>query len=104
MDPTKFFNFDITCQGAEPRFERTVDGKAIGRAYTDLKRHYMGESLREPLENQEVDAAFFVTAELWGVGSTGPWMFNGRAFTLDEATRQHGGEAQNAREAYVVLP
>ena len=31
-------------------------------------------------------------------------MFNGRAFTLDEATRQHGGEAQNSREAYVVLP
>ena len=58
LDPAKFFSFDITCQGAEPRFERTVDGKAIGRAYTDLKRHYMGESLREPLENQEVDAAF----------------------------------------------
>ena len=104
LDPAKFFSFDITRQGPEPRFETTADGKAIVRAYTDLKRHYMGESLRDPLENQEVDAAFFITAELWGIGNTGPWMFNGRAFTLDEAIRQHGGEAQNAREAYVALP
>ncbi len=104
LDPTKSFRFDITREGAEPRFERTPDGKAIIRAYGDLKRHYMGEGLREPLPQDGVDSATFITAELWGVGNTFPWMFNGRSFTLDDAIRVHGGEAQAARDAYAALP
>lgn len=104
LDATKSVSFDITRDSAEPRFERTADGQAIIRAYTDLKRHDMGEGLREPLDQDGVDSATFITAELWGVGSTGPWMFNGRAFTLDEAIRMHGGEAQASQNAYVTLP
>ena len=104
LDVTKSVSFDITREGAEPRFERTADEKAVIRAYTDLKRHYMGEGLREPLDQDGVDSATFITAELWGVGNTGPWMFNGRAFTLDEAIRMHGGEAEASRNAYVALP
>ena len=103
IDPTKFFSFDITRDGPEPRFERTADGKAIAYAYTDLKRHYMGEALREPLDEPNVDSATFITAELWGVGNTGPWMFNGRAFTLDQAIRMHGGKAQTSRDEYAAL-
>ena len=104
IDPTKFFSFDITRDGPEPHFERTADGKAVIYAYTDLKRHYMGEGLREPLDELGVNAAVFITAELWGVGNTGPWMFNGRAFTLDQAIRMHGGEAQTSRDKYASLP
>ncbi|HIM10677.1 TPA: T9SS type A sorting domain-containing protein [Candidatus Poribacteria bacterium] len=104
IDPTKSFSFDITRDGPEPHFERTADGKAVVYAYTDLKRHYMGEGLREPLDELGVDAAVFMTAELWGVGNTGPWMFNGRAFTLDRAIRMHGGEAQASRDEYAALP
>ena len=58
----------------------------------------VGEGLREPLDELGVNAAVFITAELWGVGNTGPWMFNGRAFTLDQAIRMHGGEAQTSRD------
>ena len=104
IDPTKSFSFDITRDGPEPNFERTVDGKAVVYAYTDLKRHYMGEGLREPLDELGVNAAVFITAELWRVGNTGPWMFNGRAFTLDQAIRMHGGEAQTSRDEYAALP
>ena len=104
IDPTKSFSFDITRDGPEPNFERTVDGKAVVYAYTDLKRHYMGEGLRDPLDELGVNAAVFITAELWGVGNTGPWMFNGRAFTLDQAIRMHGGEAQTSRDEYAALP
>ncbi|MCS5608844.1 MAG: hypothetical protein NZ961_00415, partial [Candidatus Poribacteria bacterium] len=103
IDPAKSFSFDITRDGPEPRFERTIDGKAIAYAYTDLKRHYMGEALREPIDEPNVDSATFITAELWGVGNTGPWMFNGRAFTLDQAIRMHGGEAQTSRDEYAAL-
>ena len=31
-------------------------------------------------------------------------MFNGRAFTLDQAIRMHGGEAQTSRDKYAYLP
>ena len=103
IDPAKSFSFDITRDGPDPRFERTIDGKAIAYAYTDLKRHYMGEALREPIDEPNVDSATFITAELWGVGNTGPWMFNGRAFTLDQAIRMHGGEAQSSQGKYIAL-
>jgi len=57
----------------------------------------------------------FLTPELWGVGSTGPWMHDDRAGTLDEAILLHGedappavgqagrSEGQEARDAYKKL-
>jgi CxxC motif-containing protein (DUF1111 family) len=57
----------------------------------------------------------FLTAELWGVGNTGPYLHDGRGGTLAEAILLHGEEAppapgeegrsdaQEARDAYVAL-
>jgi CxxC motif-containing protein (DUF1111 family) len=42
----------------------------------------------------------WLTRPLWGVGSTAPYLHDGRASTLEEAIRAHGGEGEAARDAY----
>ncbi|MDB4983540.1 MAG: hypothetical protein JWM82_4292, partial [Myxococcales bacterium] len=44
----------------------------------------------------------FMTENLWGVGTTGPYLHDGRAVTLTEAILEHGGEAQAARDAFAA--
>jgi CxxC motif-containing protein (DUF1111 family) len=72
--------------------------------YSDLKRHRMGPRLAETFERGEIANDAFVTARLWGIADTGPYLHDGRALTLHEAISFHGGEAQAARDAYVALP
>jgi CxxC motif-containing protein (DUF1111 family) len=43
------------------------------------------------------------TPPLWGVRDSGPYLHDGRAATLDEAIRSHGGEAEPATNAYQAL-
>ena len=45
----------------------------------------------------------WLTRPLWGIGSTDPYLHDGRATTLDEAIRLHGGEAAAVRDAYLAL-
>ena len=45
----------------------------------------------------------FLTPELWEVGSTGPWLHDGRATTLKEAIEFHGGEAAEHAKAFAFL-
>lgn len=45
----------------------------------------------------------WITKELWGVGSTGPWLHDGRATTLTEAILAHGGAAEASRDAFEGL-
>jgi len=48
-----------------------------------------------------VERDVFKTAELWGVGSTAPYGHRGDFTTLDGVIRAHGGEAREARDAYI---
>jgi CxxC motif-containing protein (DUF1111 family) len=45
-----------------------------------------------------------MTAELWGVGSTAPYLHDGRASTLTEAILGHDGDAAASRAAFRSLP
>jgi CxxC motif-containing protein (DUF1111 family) len=45
-----------------------------------------------------------MTRNLWGVGSTAPYLHDGRATTLTEAILEHGGEAAGSRSAFTALP
>lgn len=74
-------------------FEVTVQGLAVVRLYGDLKRHDMGAKLAEQIDEVGTGASTFLTENLWGVGSTAPYMHDGRATTLTEAILEHGGEA-----------
>ena len=89
-----------------------ADGAFDVRALTDLKRHFLGDHLCDgPKESTPVDSSFrpviipadsidddvtikidsceFLTADLWGVGQTAPYMHDGRAGTLREAIQEH---------------
>jgi CxxC motif-containing protein (DUF1111 family) len=45
----------------------------------------------------------FITARLWGVADTAPYLHDGRATTLTEAIEWHGGDALAARNKYFAL-
>ena len=94
---------DLTVEGPGPRPTPEPDGSVRVRAYTDLKRHDMGAGLAEPLVQAGVPGSFFLTKKLWGMANEPPYMHNGRALTLTEAIRMHGGEGQAARVAFDAL-
>lgn len=98
-DPTAnvFYRVDLT---AYPTFfEEAEQGGLVVPLFADLKRHDMGPELAESF-GEEL-AAQFTTARLWGVADTAPYLHDGRALTLTEAIALHGGEAQEARDAFV---
>ena len=75
--------------------------------FGDLKRHRIADKQVDVLANELlaqrfVDADVFMTAELWGVGSTAPYGHRGDLTTLDEIIRAHGGNGRAARDAYVA--
>jgi hypothetical protein len=121
---------DPVSRGLDPRFPVTVDltydqpdnqikdasGKVIYRLgslvrdgqnrgvvelFGDLKRHFMGARLAEGIDEVGTGPATFMTRTLWGVGSTAPYLHDGRATTLTEAILEHGGEAAPSRAAFL---
>jgi len=131
-DPERPVRFDLLTDAQAPRVEASADGGATVRLYGDLKRHRMGRQLADLGAGQVVfDSTLapllvddkphlvpldqFLTAELWGVGSTGLYLHDDRAGTLREAILLHGedappppgdpgrSEAQEARDAFAGL-
>jgi len=73
-------------------------------AYTDLLLHDMGPELADGVIQGLATASEFRTQPLWGVRLSAPYLHDGRADTLDDAIRMHGGEAAGVRDAYAALP
>jgi CxxC motif-containing protein (DUF1111 family) len=63
----------------------------------------MGPGLAEAIDEVGTGASVFLTENLWGVGSTAPYLHDGRATTLTEAILEHGGEAASSRAAFLAL-
>ena len=84
-------------------FEADSRGRAIVRLFGDLKRHEMGPGLAETIDEAGTGASTWITKELWGVGSTAPYLHDGRATTITEAILAHGGESQQSRQAFQGL-
>jgi hypothetical protein len=116
LNPATAVKFDLTkdqpdnrvvVNGSEVRFGALEKGSATGsgivRLYGDLKRHNMGPRLAEQVDEIGTGASVFLTENLWGVGSTPPYLHDGRATTLTEAILEHGGEAQASRDAFAAL-
>lgn len=78
--------------------------------YTDLLLHDMGQELADTLGEHTASGAEWRTAPLWGIGLTNDvsggeaYLHDGRARTLEEAILWHGGEAENAKEAFRKMP
>jgi len=71
--------------------------------YSDLLLHDMGEDLADGIFMGNATGSEFRTQPLWGIVAVGPYLHDGRADTLDEAIRFHGGEAEGARDAYAAM-
>ncbi|MCM2334628.1 MAG: c-type cytochrome [Anaeromyxobacteraceae bacterium] len=77
--------------------------------YTDLLLHDMGPGLADNLSEGNAAGSEWRTAPLWGIGLTAgvsggeAYLHDGRARTLGEAIRWHGGEAEGARKAFEAL-
>ena len=63
----------------------------------------MGPDLADGLIAGEATGSEFRTQPLWGIAAVGPYLHDGRATTIDEAIRWHGGEGLRSRKAYVAL-
>lgn len=70
--------------------------------YSDLKRHDLGPNFHERNYDGTVQTQF-MTAPLWGVGSTAPYGHDGRSVNLIEVIVRHGGEAQTSRDNFLRL-
>jgi hypothetical protein len=76
---------------------------AIIEPYTDLRRHDLGEGLAEPVDEVGTGRSVFLTTALWGVGSSAPYLHDGRAVTLTEAILWHRGEGETSRTNFLRL-
>ena len=93
---------DIGCEGCHVRALLGPRGEVP--AYSDLLLHDMGPELSDFITMEQASKTEFRTQPLWGVVAVAPYLHDGRAGTLDEAIRWHGGEAQRSADAYAALP
>lgn len=92
---------------AKTRLKRNEKGEYLVPLFGDLKRHTMTDSGIEAFGNELlpqrfVDRNIFMTAELWGVGSTAPYGHRNDMTTLNEVILAHAGDARAARDAYAA--
>jgi hypothetical protein len=74
----------------------------VKNIFTDFKRHDLGPAFHERNYDGSI-RTHFLTTPLWGVGSTAPYGHDGRSINLTEVILRHGGEAQEARDAFAAL-
>lgn len=88
-------------------FKKNNTGGIEVNLFSDLKNHDMGEGLKESFslatdkQNRE-----FITARLWGIADTAPYLHDGRALTLVEAIKWHdnpGSEAAISGQGFKAL-
>jgi CxxC motif-containing protein (DUF1111 family) len=83
-------------------FTRDAQNHAVVALFGDLRRHDMGTGLAEEVDEVGTGRSVFMTENLWGCGSTAPYLHDGRAVTLSEAILEHGGEALTARNNFAA--
>ncbi len=101
-DPSANVFYAVDLSHSPAGFDRVRGSRGLRvPMFSDLKRHDMGRRLAESTGG-ELDP-FFITARLWGVADTAPYLHDGRALTLTDAILAHGGEAQTARDNFAGL-
>lgn len=96
------FTFSLITDIPKPRLEALPDGRAVIRAYTDLKRHRICDKEKPFFCNETLVQGFapidqFITKRLWDIGNTPPYGHRGDLTTIREAILHHGGEARASR-------
>lgn len=103
-DPAANTYYRVDLSRKAPGFARNRQGGVTVPLFSDLRRHDMGERLRENFHEADAEEnRTFITARLWGVADSAPYLHDGRATTLTEAILAHGGEAQVVRDRFDAL-
>jgi hypothetical protein len=100
--------YDLALFAWASSLPRDEHGQILVPLFGDLKRHVIADREVATLGNELLAQRFvernvFMTAELWGVGSTDPYGHRNDLPTLDAVIRAHGGEGRAARDAYIAL-
>lgn len=104
-DATSKFSVDLAKEAAMPRLQPSAEtGTFEVRLFSDLKRHDLGKDNAESRPDRGVAGQLFLTRPLWGIERSRPYLHDAHAPTLEDAILLHGGEAQEARDAYAALP
>ncbi len=97
---------DTAHAGRTPKIEPRAGGGYTVRLFSDLRRHDLGTALtapsEQPADGGAIGKRMWLTRPLWGLADTAPYLHDGRALTIEDAIRAHGGEAQAARDAFVA--
>ena len=106
-DVAKPISYDLGLLAWAKTLPRNDKGQVLVPLFGDLKRHKIADPEVNGLGNELLSQRFverdvFMTAELWGVGSTPPYGHRNDFTTLDSVIRAHGGEARSARDAYIA--
>jgi len=100
--------YDLSQLAWAASLKRNEKGQWLVPLFGDLKRHVIADNQVAILGNELLSQRFverneFMTAELWGVGSTDPYGHRGDISTLGEIIEAHGGEARQSRDRYIKL-
>ncbi|MCJ8298206.1 MAG: hypothetical protein MJK13_04615 [Pseudomonadales bacterium] len=100
-DVAAVYRYEIDSQG----LDRDQQGNWLVPIFSDLKRHVIADVHKPHFANERLSQRFiaideFMSAKLWGVGSTAPYGHRGDVSTLMEVILHHGGEAQGARKKF----
>lgn len=100
---------------AEPKFNTVNDGSGhpvlktpkrglfvVKNIFTDLRRHDLGPKFYERTYGGTQETTF-MTAPLWGVGTSAPYGHDGRSINLPEVILRHGGEAAAEAARFAAL-
>ena len=100
----KVYEIDLSRQGEKPRlqYDESLGGYPVW-LFSDMRRHSLGAKAAgmHPMKGQPDDE--YLTRRLWGLASTPPYFYDGRAPTVDGAIMAHSGEGAFAAEAFAEL-
>ena len=110
FDPSANQQVSAPLSGSLPRLAESGETIQVP-LFSDMRRHKMGVGLKEKDGfRQGTDVAGisvaedeFLTRPLWGVADSGPWLHDGRAQSLEEATLLHESDQSEANDVIAAF-
>jgi mono/diheme cytochrome c family protein len=98
------FTINFATDMHEPNVPLNPDGTLTFESWSDMKRREMGVSLSDIKDFNQIGKSIFMTPPLWGVRDSAPYLHDGRAKDLFDATVLHGeGEDAGSIAAFLAL-
>lgn len=101
-------HYDLAMLDWAKQLPQDENGHWLVPLFGDLKRYVIADKKIATLANELLSQRFvernvFQTSELWGIADTDPYGHRGDLSTLSEVITAHGGQATDARNAWLAL-